>query len=217
VTAPWASVPGRVRRWTLGVACLALAAGTASPAARAADDTAYQEDAVKAAFLYRFTGYVDWPRDALGRPGFTFAVLSADTVAAELGRLVPRHTVKNLPAQVRIVRSAREATDAHLLYVGAAYTGDLEAIVEALGSHPVLVVTDRPDGLNAGSAINFMLVDQRVRFEISMPAVVRARLWVQPPLLAVAARVRSLGPRSGVAPVDPLVARVTPVRRRAAS
>lgn len=185
----------RARRWGAGLACWALlVAGSAAPNAHAGDR--YQEDAVKAAFLYRFTGYVDWPRDALDRPGFTFAVLAGDAVASELGRLLAGRTVKNLPAQVRVIRSVREAGDAQLLYVGTTYTGDLEDIVENLGARPVLVVTDRPDALNAGSAVNFMLVDDRVRFEISMPAVVRARLWIQPPLLAVAARVRGIAPRS---------------------
>lgn len=195
------------RRWRHALAwLLMLAAASAAPRAFAAER--FEENAVKAAFLYRFTGYVDWPRDALAGPTFTFAVLDSDSVAAELAKLLPRHTVKNLPAQVRQVRSVRDAADAQLLYVGAGYRGDLQDLVEALAPHPVLLVTDRPGALNAGSAINFMLVDQRVRFEISMPAVVRARLWVQPPLLAVAAHVRNIEPRSGVPPQYPDIARV---------
>lgn len=176
-------------RWGLGLACC-LAALLATFTASAEDR--YREDAVKAAFLYRFTGYVDWPREALAAPTFTIAVLAADPVAQELTRLLPGRAIKNLPTQIRIVRKAQEAADAQLLYVGSDYTGDLEEVTESLATRPVLVVTDRPDGLNAGSAINFLLVDQRVRFEIAMPAVVRCGLWVQPPLLAVAVRVRGV-------------------------
>jgi hypothetical protein len=190
---------GGLRR-ALGLAgCVALIAALMTAQASNADDR-YQEDAVKAAFLYRFTGYVDWPRDATARPLFTIAVLGADPVAAELSRLLPGHTIKNLPAQVRVVRSAKDALDAQLLYVGSGYNGDLEEIAETLAQRPVLLVTDREDGLNTGGAINFMLVDQRVRFEISMPAVVRSRLWVQPPLLAVAARVRGNARVDGARP-----------------
>jgi hypothetical protein len=193
-------------RWAPGLACgIALLAALLMARPATADDR-YQEDAVKAAFLYRFTGYVDWPPDALRRPTFTIAVLEADPVAAELSRLLPGHTIKNLPAQVRTVRSAREATDAQLLYVGSDYTGDLAKIAETLAVGPVLLVTDRENALNTGSAINFMLVDKRVRFEISMPAVVRSRLWVQPPLLAVAARVRGI-PRGGGAHIVPAALR----------
>lgn len=199
-----ATQPRGARRWGSRLACVALVAALFAAPPMLGDDR-YQEDAVKAAFLYRFTGYVDWPRDALERPSFTLAVLHSDAVAAELARLLPRHTIKNLPAQVRTVRSAKEAADAQLLYVGSDYTGDLADVVESLATRPVLVVTDRPDALNSGSAINFLLVDERVRFEISMPAVVRSRLWVQPPLLAVAARVRGI-PRSDdgrAVPVSP--------------
>ncbi|MCC2657048.1 MAG: YfiR family protein [Panacagrimonas sp.] len=195
----WASNTARRRR--RGIACIALLAAMVIAPCSLADDR-YDENAVKAAFLYRFTGYVDWPRDALAGPNFTLAILDGDAVAGELTRLLPGHPIKNLPTQVRTVRSAKEAADAQLLYVGPAYAGDLAAVVVALANRPVLVITDRADALNSGSAINFMLVDRRVRFEISMPSVVRSRLWVQPPLLAVAARVRGI-PRGDGARVVP--------------
>jgi hypothetical protein len=166
----------------LGLACL--------PGATAAASESYSEDAVKAAFLYRFTGYVDWPPAALSNPPFIIAVLDADGIAAELARLLQTHLVQNQAAQVRSIRSIREFDNAQMLYIGTAHREDLRHVIAALSGRPVLIVTSEVDGLDAGSTVNFLLIDQRVRFEISVDAAHSAGLKVASELLAVAIRVR---------------------------
>lgn len=155
----------------------------------------YRADSVKAAFLYRFTGYVDWPAQALSQPMFTIAVLGSDTVAEELGPILSGRSIKNLPAKARSIQAIDEIADAQLLYVGPDYNGNLRSIVEALAGQPVLVVTDNERGLNEGSVVNFLLVDQRVRFEVSLPAAAKLGLKLDPALLSVATRVLG-SPRS---------------------
>jgi hypothetical protein len=150
----------------------------------------YREEAVKAAFLNRFTGYIEWPSAALASSSFTIAVLGGGEVADELSKLTAQRSIKNRPARVLKVRSADQATDAHILYVGPEYAGDLRSVVRTLTSRPVLIVTDSASGLDDGSAVNFMLVDRRVRFEVSLSAAHRAGIKISSDLLAVAARVR---------------------------
>jgi hypothetical protein len=158
--------------------CAAAAAGS------------YSEDAVKAAFLYRFTGYVEWPQAALANPPFIVAVLDADGVATELARLLQTHLVQNQGAEVRPIRSIREFSNAQMLYVGPAHRDDLRHVIASLAGRPVLIVTSEEDGLDAGSTVNFLLIDQRVRFEIAVDAAQSAGLKVASELLAVAIRVR---------------------------
>ena len=150
----------------------------------------YREDAVKAAFLFRFTGYIEWPEATLASGQFTAAVIGSPGVAAELSRLFTRYSVKNLPAQVRAIDTPAQATDVHLLYVGPEYAGSVRELIKAVGTHPVLIVTDEPNGLDEGSVVNFLLVDRRVRFEVSLPAATRVGLRMSSQLLSVAARVR---------------------------
>jgi hypothetical protein len=150
----------------------------------------YEADAVKAAFLYRFTGYVDWPPEALNTPAFTIAVLGDDIVAEDLKRLLARHGVKNLPGEVRVIHSLDEVDGAQMLYVGPAYEGSLRALSTSLAAQPILTVTDRENGLDRGSVVNFLVVDRHVRFEISLSAAAQARLKIAPGLLSVAVRVR---------------------------
>jgi uncharacterized protein DUF4154 len=184
----------RTQRLTTGwVVCVLLAVCVAGRPANAAGQ--YREDAIKAAFLYRFTGYVDWPAGEGAREQFIIAVMGDDTVAAELAKLLPGHDVRGLPTAVRKIRSIKEIGNAQMLYIGPDYVGDIRAVIGAVPQH-VLVVTDSGEGLDDGSAVNFMLVDRRVRFEISLDAAEHAGLKVSSELLSVAARVRGVPQRS---------------------
>jgi YfiR/HmsC-like len=162
-----------------------------SPAVRTANAAeSYSEDAVKAAFLYRFTGYVDWPSQAAADPQFTIAVLDAEGVAAELGRLLQNRQIQNRPAQVRSIKNLRELDGAQMLYIGSSHRDELRRLISTVAGRPVLVVTNEEGGLDAGSSVNFLLIDQRVRFEISLDAAQGSGLRVASELLAVAVRVR---------------------------
>src|SRR5918994_850723 len=84
-----------------------------------ATHAAYSDEAIKAAFLYRFTGFVDWPPETLQAGHFTIAVLGSRPVAKELARLLAKFPVKDLPARVQLVNDPTEALDAQVLYVGS--------------------------------------------------------------------------------------------------
>jgi hypothetical protein len=154
----------------------------------AAQET-HSEEAVKAAYLYRFAGYVEWPEgSATGRP-FVIAVVGASEVARELRRMLPGHLINNQTVQVREVRRVSDVADAQMLYVGANNADFLRAMSPS-GNSPILIVTDEEQGLDLGGALNFVTVDKRVRFEVSLTAAERARLKISADLLSVAIRVR---------------------------
>lgn len=190
----------RIRRWP-SVVLLLLAVCSATLVL-----AAYRDEAVKAAFLYRFTGYVDWPPATLRTGQFNVSVLGAPEVALELSRLFLKYPVKNLPARVRSIESPDQALDSHMLYVGPEYAGSVPDVVATVGQRPILIVTDHPTGLDDGSAVNFMLVDRRVRFEVSLAATNKAGLKVSSQLLSVAAHVRGAAlprPEDSCLGVDP--------------
>jgi len=171
----------------LATICIAVAP------TRAADQ--FREDAIKAAFLYRFTGYVEWPGSASPADKFTIAVIGGESVATELGKILQGHDIGGRPARVQQIQSLKELGDAQMLYIGPSFIGDVRAFIAHVPAH-VLVVTDTGEGLEDGSAVNFMLVDRRVRFEISLNAAERAGLKVSSELLSVAARVLGVPQRS---------------------
>jgi hypothetical protein len=153
---------------------------------RAAEFTA---DSVKAAFLYRFASYVEWPDDAPAIGPFVIAVTGADDVASRLERLLVHKTVSGRPVEVRAVSRAQELDGVHILYVGDLAFARTRSLREAALTKPILIVTDNEHGLDGGGVINFTAVDRNVRFEISLVAADRARLKINSALLSVAVRV----------------------------
>lgn len=158
------------------------------PAAAAA--SAYSETEIKAAFLYNFGSYVQWPTDADADEPITFAVLNAPAIEQALERLVDGRTLQNRPVRVRRVRSVNELDGDDVLFIGSTENWRLRQLLAAIAG-PTLVVTDAPDGLTAGSMINFQLIDERVRFEVALPAAEAAGLTLSSRLLSAALRVET--------------------------
>jgi YfiR/HmsC-like len=199
---PPADTNRKSRRRFLGLLLSSGALLLTGEAVRAAE--VYSAIDVKAAFLSRFAAYVTWPRPTPADTFFTIAVLDGDAVAQELERLLAGRMINDLPTRVRSIRNIAELRGAQMLYIGSesnAVLGDIATIA----SQPVLVVTDTPDGLAAGSTINFLLVDRHVRFEVSLSAAARAGLEVSAGLLSVAARVEGDHRRSdsSCVPIEP--------------
>jgi hypothetical protein len=173
-----------------------LVAGPARPQGVAAP-VPHSAEAVKAAFLYRFPGYVGWPTGADGTP-LTIAVMDGPEVADALGRLISGLHGDGRTTVVRAISRVEEIGDARVLYVGPTSARRIRELVEAVGTRPVLVVTDQPDGLAAGATINFVMADRRVRFEASLAAAARSRLELRSGLLSVAQRVEGQRPGSSM-------------------
>ena len=177
-------------RWlaTVGFA-LCLGAGVAPAAAPADSESAAAERSIKAAFLYKFAGYVQWPEGALARADapINIAVLGEDRLADELIPLVAGRTVDGHPLTVRKQKDDEVPSGIHILFIGRAETARLRSI--AAQARPILIVTESEGALAQGSAINFVVTGGRVRFEISLDAAEKRRLKLSSRLLSVAQNV----------------------------
>lgn len=151
------------------------------------------EASVKAAFLYKFAGYVEWPpRTGPGASEpFTIGVIGSDAVAGELERLVPGRSIAGRPVAVRRLRRGDSMKGVQLLFAGGS-DPDEEAI-RAAQAQGALVVTESLGGLSAGSAINFVMAGDHVGFEVSLDGAERSGLRISARMLAVARRVVQKG------------------------
>ena len=149
------------------------------------------EPAIKAAFLYKFAGYVEWPPGAFSGPDapFVIGVSGAPEVAAELERIVPSRSVHNRRIEVRRVANGGEALrGVHMLFVGRAQP-DPQGMLRAAQRQGVLTVTETDRGLESGSVVNFLTAEDRVGFEVSLESAERTGLRISSRMLAVARRV----------------------------
>ena len=148
------------------------------------------EDSIKATYLYKFLGYVDWPAGTFAAPDTpqVIAVLRADEVLAELQVLagVRNAQLGNRRLVVRRLTADEPLDGVHVLHIGRG-AHPVEPI--AWSRLPVLVVTDNPAGISEHAALNFVTIDRRVRFEAAPATAERAGLKLSARLLAVAERV----------------------------
>lgn len=167
---------------------LLLAALAAWCTARAADDEA--EYQVKAAFVCKFGNYVDWPAQALGAAGdpFRIGVLASGAVAEEFRRTAAAASVAGHPVEVKRLGRGEAPDGLHLIFVSRAMSGHAGEVIAAAQGRPVLTVTELDPGGLTGM-INFVVVDDKVRFDILLQPATHSGLKISVRLLGVARRV----------------------------
>ncbi|MDB5871095.1 MAG: hypothetical protein JWQ07_537 [Ramlibacter sp.] len=170
------------------MACLGLAAAAGLALAQPAAPPT--ENAVKAAFLYKFASFVEWPQGTFQRADqpLVIGVSGDDAVAAELEQLAAGRAVEGHPVTVRRLPEAGTPTGVHILYLGTRREARLRESLEAVAG-PVLLVTEQSEGLRLGAVLNFVLDGGRVRFTASLASADARNLKMSARLLAVAQSV----------------------------
>jgi len=178
---------------------LLLSLALLPPCAPGAAAQAFSAAQVKAAFLYNFAKFVEWPGaafDSADAP-FVLGVLGTDPVGAAARELLRGKSIKGRPLVVREVAGPKAARECHLLFFGRDEEDRLEAILDALSGAPVLVVSDVERFTDRGGMIELVTVGQRIRFAIDAAAARAAGLTLSSQLRELALPVR--GP-AGEAP-----------------
>jgi len=160
------------------------------------DDQAALERNVKAAFIYKFTNYIEWPQNSFSQPDtpLTIAVMGDDQLAAELNQLVSGRIVNGRPIAVRKIQDIEPSIAINILFVGHNESARLNEVVGALQARPILIVTESEGSLTQGSIINFLVIDGHVRFEIAQNSAEKRGLKLSSRLLAVAQNVQTETP-----------------------
>ncbi len=144
---------------------------------------------IKAAFLYHFGAYVDWPPGTFGGAGDPLVIGVTDAEVLEpLVEIVRTRTIRNRPLSVKRIRSIDDLSRVHMLYVSDKTDPDsAAAYLRSVRGQPVLTVTD---SAYTGNAVLTFVIDQdRVRFDVSLPLAESSDLRVSARLLSVARRV----------------------------
>lgn len=185
---------GSVRgsRLRASILALALALALAGPRAVQADAQA-EEYRVKAAFLYKFGAYVEWPERSFAsrESPLAIGVIGADALADELAQIVAGRNVNGRAVLVRRLHPGDSLRGVQVLFVGRVGNERLTEILAATRDKAVLTVTESEKGLELGSTINFVIVDNRVRFDVAPPQADSRSLRISARLLAVARKVVS--------------------------
>lgn len=150
---------------------------------------------VKAAFLFNFAKFVEWPAVALasGQP-LILGVYGNDAIADSLVRVAAGKVVGGHAVQIHRVVTLDEPAMVHMLFIDNSARLRVNDILQGLGKASVLTVSDGPRFLSAGGVIQLRIEDDRVRFDVDLQRAHDARLVVNSKLLALAGVVNPSKP-----------------------
>ncbi len=170
--------------WVLGVVMLFLS-GTRAQSPTAGE---YQ---VKAAFLYNFAKFVEWPPSSFsdGSAPLRICVFGHDPFGQELHDITTEKTVNGRKLQVDHVLDLQLARTCHILFIATSEKAQLKRIFESLRGSDALTVGDTKGFVEQGGMINFVLENDRVQFEVNHKAAQQSGLKVRSKLLNVAKHV----------------------------
>lgn len=148
------------------------------------------EHRVKAAYLYNFFLFVDWPSQSppCADDCFELCIIGTNPLGENLSALT-RKTAQERPIRLRRLRSGADPSGCHVLVIGDSATGGLRQILRQAQRAHVLTVSEMPNFASRGGMIGFTLEDGKVRLEVNMDSIQRAGLRVSSKLLEVAAEV----------------------------
>lgn len=161
--------------------------------AQPAPPTEYE---IKAAFLYNFAKFVEWPAAAFSDSlaPFVIGIVGPDPFGPQIDRALDGKTVHGRPLAVRRFPTAARSGGAPLLYFGDTDTTAVRRGLRSLAGSPVLTVGEAEAFLDLGGAIRFVLESNKVRFEIDVGAAEAARLKISSKLLRLARVLRGVEP-----------------------
>ncbi len=177
-----------MRAVSAGLACLLL---TGSGREAAAQGSASNEYQLKAAFLYHFAQFVEWPPETYkdGTSPLTYCTLGGDPFEGGLEASLNGKTIMSRPIRVLHLKEASEGRGCQVVFLGVADKKAVSATLAQLNGTPALTVGESANFAQAGGMIGFLLEDNKVRFEINVGVAEKARLKISARLLALAKTV----------------------------
>ena len=146
---------------------------------------------VKAAFLYNFAKFVEWPSEAFQSPNAPFAicVLGRDPFGRSLEDTVAGRTIESRYFVVRHISSVKQVSGCHVLFIGSVESKRISPMLAEIKTAGVLTVGDSDGAASEGAIISFKLEAGKVRFAINAAAAEREKLRISSRLLSLAVAV----------------------------
>lgn len=172
------------------LAALLYLAAASSIRAQAGTSVEYQ---IKAAFLFNFAKFVDWPPDAFpsDKSPITLCVFRHDPFGSSLDEIIQGKTINNRAILARRTNELADLKPCQLVFVDKEADKGLSDVLNSLKGTSALVVGESEGFAERGGGIQFFLEDNKLRFAINVDAIQRARLNVSSKLLALARIVHS--------------------------
>ena len=133
---------------------------------------------IKAVFIYNFTKYIEWPSDYQSGE-FTIGILGDNpALFKELDNMSKVKKVANRAFKIKSISSVEDLNKQHILYIPEDSKASVSSVISKLKGKSTLLVTESPGLAKQGSAINFIIVGNRQKFELNKTTVSNHNLKV---------------------------------------
>jgi len=175
----------RLRRIKFFGLCLGLLLAAGAVHAQSPRPSEYQ---LKAAFLYNFAKFIDWPPEVSGddKASFVIGVLGDNPFGNNLEQIVSGKKINGRPIVVQALQSASAASHCQILFISSSEKNRFTEILQNLRGTAVLTVSDTDQFIESGGMVNFVPEATKIRFEINNEAAKAARLKISSKLLSLA-------------------------------
>jgi len=198
-------------RWNRGAACRAprfhcargiafvlalLALVVERPSASAQDSGVNREYAIKAAYLYNFAKYVEWPKDYVlvaknDEPVFVIGIVGDDPFGDALATIAKEKKVGDLPIVILPITKREDSLHCHMIFFPKGQPRELsKAVLERAKDDPILLVGESDDFIKSGGLINFFVEENKVRFEVDKDSAANAKFKISSKLLSIGREAR---------------------------
>jgi len=144
-----------------------------------------KEYQVKAAFLFNFTQFVNWPATGFSSnsASLVIGITGKDPFGSFLDEMVAGEKVNGHPLVIQRCKTVEEMRECHLLFLALDDTKKLEEILAGLKGRNILTVSDHPDFLQIGGMMRFSTGNNKVQIQVNLEATDAAGLTISSKLL----------------------------------
>jgi hypothetical protein len=180
---------GQISRRAIKI-CVAFLAGVVLSSAQIPASREYQ---IKAAFLYNFTQFVEWPAASFenGTAPLVIGVLGEDPFGSVLQETVKGEKVNGHPLTVQHYDVPKEIGQCHILFVNVGGEAQLKETLTLVKGRHVLTVSDAPDFIKRGGLVRFIKENNKIRFQINQEAAKENDIAISSKLLRLAEIVKT--------------------------
>lgn len=171
--------------WCWVMLCMLWSSAGLPPVQAAESEAA--EYQIKAAFLCKFGNFVEWPAEAgSSTEPFTIGVLGPAIVVQAIEAAARGQSVNNRPIAVRALQRGDPLEGVGIVFIARSHSGRLPEVLSSIKDRPILTVTELSPAQATAGMINFVVVDDKVKFDVALPVATRNNLKISARLLGVA-------------------------------
>jgi hypothetical protein len=142
----------------------------------------------QAMFIYNFSRLIEWPSEYKSGP-YVIAVYGSCQTLSELESFTAGKNVGSQPIAVKKTDASEEIPNCHILFVPFNKTKELPIIVPKLQNKSTLIISEKNGAIDNGSAINFVVIGDKLKFEIKPGNILKYNMKVSSKLNEMAYKV----------------------------